>query len=61
MAALWQPGIRGAQNLSNLILNNNEGWTLREAYGINDKGQIVGWGYVASGDIHAFRLDPAGR
>jgi len=59
-AALWQPGRPGAQDLDNLIPPNT-GWTLREAYGINDKGQIVGWGYVAGGDTHAFRLDPVAR
>lgn len=56
-AALWQPGKPGAQDLDNLIPQGT-GWTLRHATGINDKGQIVGWGYVTNGDTHAFRLDP---
>jgi probable HAF family extracellular repeat protein len=34
------------------------GWILREAYGINDNGQIVGRMQDASGRMHAFRLDP---
>jgi len=28
------------------------------AFGINDQGQIVGWGTNPDGHIHAFRLDP---
>lgn len=36
-----------------------EGWTLREARGINDAGQIVGWGY--HGDtMMGFLLQPKG-
>jgi probable HAF family extracellular repeat protein len=34
------------------------GWTLREAAGINDNGQIVGSMQDANGRVHAFRLDP---
>jgi len=56
-AAVWQPGKPGAQNLNNLIPQGT-GWVLRQATGINDQGQIVGWGYVSNGDTHAFRLDP---
>src|SRR5262249_18401596 len=46
----------GMRNLNNLI-DCRLGWRLREATGINDNGQIVGWGEL-NGQIHAFRLTP---
>ena len=46
----------GMQNLNNLIAPNS-GWLLRVATGINDDGQIVGWGEY-QGQVHAFRLTP---
>jgi probable HAF family extracellular repeat protein len=55
-AALWLPGQTGALNLNNLIPSGS-GWTLRQATAINDKDQIVGWGYI-NGETRAFRLDP---
>jgi probable HAF family extracellular repeat protein len=36
----------------------SSGWTLREAYAINDNGWIVGDGINASGQPHAFLLTP---
>lgn len=56
-AAVWLPGMLGAQDLNNLI-PQTEGWLLRQATGINDAGQIVGWGYV-NNQTRAFRLSPA--
>jgi probable HAF family extracellular repeat protein len=56
-AAVWLPGTLGAQNLNNLI-PQTAGWLLRQATGINDAGQIVGWGYV-NNQTRAFRLSPA--
>ncbi len=35
----------------------NANWVFREASGINDAGQIVGWGNV-NGEVHAFLLTP---
>jgi probable HAF family extracellular repeat protein len=55
-AAAWQPGVPGAQNL-NALIPAGAGWILLEATGINDAGQIVGWGQV-SGETRAFRLTP---
>ncbi len=53
-AFLWREG-----NLLDLndCIATNSGWILREATGINDNGQIVGWGHV-NGEIHAFLLTP---
>ena len=58
-AAVWVPGKSGALNLNDLIPSNT-GWTLRQATAINNKGQIVGWGYL-NGETRAFRLDPVGQ
>lgn len=41
----------------NSLLPDNSGWDLREARGINDAGQIVGWGLI-NGEEHAFLLSP---
>jgi probable HAF family extracellular repeat protein len=46
----------GIQNLNDLI-SPAAGWVLREANGINNQGQIVGWGEF-NGQEHAFRLTP---
>lgn len=48
--------LTGMRNLNNLI-DCSLGWRLREATGINDNGQIVGWGEL-NGQIRAFRLTP---
>ena len=42
----------------NSKLRSDSGWELREARGINDRGQIVGWGTIR-GEDHAFLLLPA--
>jgi hypothetical protein len=41
----------------NVLVDPAAGWTLEAAYGINDAGQIVGWGWYG-GRQSAFRLDP---
>src|SRR5262249_38150804 len=41
----------------NQFLPANSGWELLEARGINDSGQIVGWGIIR-GEEHAFLLEP---
>lgn len=41
----------------NTYLPTNSGWTLRAATGINDAGQIVGWGKDPYGNYRAFRID----
>jgi probable HAF family extracellular repeat protein len=46
----------GIQNLNDLI-DPSLGWVLREATGINERGQICGWGEM-NGEEHAFRLTP---
>ncbi|MCC5575166.1 DUF11 domain-containing protein [Microtetraspora sp. AC03309] len=54
-AALFQGGVG---NDLNLVLPQDSGWTLREATGINDNGQIVGLGRPEGADAdHAFLLD----
>ncbi len=52
-AFVWFPAT-GMQDLNGLIFT--PGWTLQEARGINDKGQIVGFGTNPSGETHAFLL-----
>lgn len=47
-------------DLNNLIAPGS-GFTLIEAFAINDGGQIVGFGTDAAGNTHAFRLDPVSQ
>jgi probable HAF family extracellular repeat protein len=53
-AFLWSNGV--LTNLNNLI-RADLGWDLRESRGINDVGQIVGWG-LTNGQEHAYLLTP---
>jgi probable HAF family extracellular repeat protein len=59
-AALWTINADGTVTLTDLNgLVQGSGWSLAEATGINDKGQIVGWGMVGEGfdaQQHAFLL-----
>lgn len=59
-AALWTINADGSVTLTDLnTLVAGQGWSLAEATGINDKGQIVGWGTVGEGfdaQTHAFLL-----
>ena len=34
------------------------GWTLEQANGVNDHGEIVGWGKAPDGRPHGFLLRP---
>lgn len=43
----------------NSEIDPDSGWVLRQAFDINDSGQIVGKGEI-NGEEHAFRLRPAG-
>ena len=54
-AFLYSDGVM--QDLNNLI-DPNSGWTLFDATGINDAGQIVGEGANSLGQNHAFLLTP---
>jgi probable HAF family extracellular repeat protein len=45
------------QDLHNLI-SSNSGWTLEDAVGINNNGQIVGYGINPSGQTGVFLLTP---
>jgi probable HAF family extracellular repeat protein len=45
------------QDLNDLIPAGT-GWVLREAHGINDSGQIAGFGTAPNGEQHAFLLTP---
>lgn len=51
-AVLWANG--GIYNL-NAFLPSNSGWTLADAYSINDSGQISGWGYY-NGAVTNFKI-----
>ena len=42
----------------NRLIPRNSGWVLGQANGINDAGQIVGYGTIR-GQTHAFLLTPA--
>jgi probable HAF family extracellular repeat protein len=53
-AFVWRDGILFDLNL---LIDPGSGWTLTAAYGINDRGQIVGSGWY-SGQQMGFRLDP---
>ena len=53
-AFLYQGGM--LFNLNTLV-SNGTGWTLENAFGINDAGQIVGDGLI-NGETHAFLLTP---
>jgi probable HAF family extracellular repeat protein len=53
-AMMWENGV--LSDLNDLIATNS-GWELREARGINDGGQIVGWGVINSRE-HAFLMTP---
>ncbi len=54
----WVAGPGGAITLLDGLVDPAAGWTFEVASGINDSGQIVGYGAHAGG-IHAFRLTPA--
>ncbi len=53
-AVLWSGGV--AADLNDLVVNG-DGWDLRAAMGINDGGQIVGYGLL-NGQTRAFLLTP---
>jgi probable HAF family extracellular repeat protein len=42
----------------NTLLPSGSGWALISAYGINDAGQITGWGFTPDGSTHAFLISP---
>ena len=46
------------QDLNNLVALPASGWTLTQAYAINNAGQIVGYGTNPQGQIRAFLLKP---
>lgn len=48
----------GAMVDLNSLIDPNSGWTLFDATGINDRGQIVGGGTNALGEGHAYLLTP---
>lgn len=59
-AVLWTVNADGSASMIDLnSLVAGSGWVLSEATGINDNGQIVGWGMVGEGfdaQMHAFLL-----
>ena len=54
-AFIWE---NGAMTDLNDSIPLGSGWTLVEAYDINNADQIVGWGINPSGQEHAFLLTP---
>jgi subtilase family serine protease/Mg-chelatase subunit ChlD len=58
-AFVWQDGAKYDLTQQMAFHENNPGWELKEAYAINNEGQIVGFGTIG-GSTHAYRLDPLG-
>lgn len=56
-AVLYDPDVGHLVDLQSL-LPSGSGWTLQEAFDINDSGQIVGYG-VRSGQLRAFLMTPS--
>jgi probable HAF family extracellular repeat protein len=56
MPAVWD-SVQGWQDLNTLIPPDS-GWNLYETTGINDRGQIVGYGRNPDGQTHAYLLTP---
>lgn len=50
--------LNGVMTDLNTLIAANIGWTLMEAYDVNNSGQIVGWGIAANGLQRAFLLNP---
>ena len=46
-------------DLNTLLDASGTGWTLQQAFAINDSGQIIGFGYNSLGQGVAFLLTPA--
>ena len=44
-AFVWRKGWPQLRRLDELVYPTTPGWQLKEAYGVNDSGMIVGWGY----------------
>ncbi len=44
-AFVWRKGWPLLRRLDELVYPTTPGWQLKEAYGVNDSGMIVGWGY----------------
>lgn len=55
--AFYWSGSDGMIDLNDYI-HPDSGWELRYAYGINEIGQIIGWGINPDGDIRGFLLTP---
>jgi probable HAF family extracellular repeat protein len=55
-AFLWENG--GPMVDLNSLVPPGSALTLNEAWTINDRGEIAGWGTLASGDVHAILLIP---
>jgi probable HAF family extracellular repeat protein len=56
-AMLWKNGYTIDLNT---VIDQTLGWDLQEATGINESGQIVGWGFYGH-RRHGFRLTPSDR
>ncbi|HEX8151439.1 MAG TPA: Calx-beta domain-containing protein [Pyrinomonadaceae bacterium] len=54
-AFIWT-NANGLQDLNNVVTGT--GWTFQEAHGVNDRGQIAGFGLNPDGKVHAFLLTP---
>jgi probable HAF family extracellular repeat protein len=58
-ATLWEGN--NAIDLNDRVTSSGIGWMLEYAEGINDSGEIVGWGINPQGQTDAFLLTPCTR
>ena len=56
VAVLWSKGV--VYDLNDQLDSSGDNWLLQEARGINNLGQIVGWGINPDGETRAFLLTP---
>jgi probable HAF family extracellular repeat protein len=56
-AFIWQDGVMTDLNI---MIPPGSPLYLDEAFGINDKGQIAGFGHLVNGEQRAYLLDPCG-
>jgi probable HAF family extracellular repeat protein len=58
--ASWHAILFDGQTIIDLnsLISQNSGWTLNHASGINDRGEITGWGTDSLGRTEAFLLTP---
>jgi probable HAF family extracellular repeat protein len=54
---IWD-SVGGMQDLNTLLAPSATGWRIEAAMGVNDYGQITGYGITPDGKSHAFLMNP---